>query len=96
MHSKRKGSRVERELVKALQAAGVDALRVPLSGAVEGFKGDILLGDKVAEVKTRKNGEGFAVIERWLADNDYLFLKRDRNSPLVVMAWEEFLDLKCK
>ena len=90
--SRSKGARRERELVQLLVAAGIDAKRVPLSGAVEGFKGDILLGELRAEVKARASGEGFKTLERWLAGNDLLFLKRDRAEPLVVMPWTRFVD----
>ena len=37
----------------------------------------------VGEVKTRGNGEGFALLERWLGDADMLFLRRDRAEPLA-------------
>lgn len=89
-----KGSRVERELVAKHIQAGIPAKRVPLSGAQAGWKGDIRIGDYlVAEVKARANGEGFATLERWLADNALLFLKRDRKQPMVVVEWETYLRL---
>jgi len=45
--AKRKGSRVEREIVKLLNDDGIDAHKQPLSGALDGWKGDIVidLGD---------------------------------------------------
>jgi Holliday junction resolvase len=36
--SRSKGVRVERSIVNALQATGIGAVRVPLSGAVDGFR----------------------------------------------------------
>lgn len=39
--SKRKGDRFERQVVADLVAAGLKAHRVPLSGAVEGYHGDV-------------------------------------------------------
>ena len=39
--AKRKGSRVEREIVKLLNDDGIDAHKQPLSGALDGWKGDI-------------------------------------------------------
>ena len=92
MHpSKDKGNRVEREIVKRHLAAGIEAERVPLSGAVGGsFGGDVRVGDLRAEVKARASGEGFRLLERWLGDNDLLFLRRDRAEPLVVMEWETY------
>jgi Holliday junction resolvase len=97
-----KGARVERLLVNALVKEGIDAKRIPLSGACSGFEGDISIKprqgyrvgqDYVCEVKSRKNGEGFATLERWLGKNDFLFLKRDREQPIVVMQWDQFVRL---
>ena len=87
---KNKGSRVEREIVHLHRDMGIDAKRVPLSGAAEGFKGDVIIGDMVSEVKSRKGGQGFATISRWLGDNDLLFVKEDRKEPLVVMPWKTY------
>lgn len=57
--SRRKGSRVERLLRDVLRAQGYEADRVPLSGASQGFKGDVRFtkgGEtKIAEVKARKD-----------------------------------------
>lgn len=53
----------------------------------------ILGGEFVAEVKARANGEGFKTIERWLGENDMLFLRRDRRPPLVVLPWNIYLQL---
>ena len=94
MKSKRKGYRIERELVQLHKAAGIDAHRVPLSGAVGGsYSGDLIVGEYRAEVKARGNGGGFVTLERWLGDNDLLFLKRDRAEPLVVMPWAVYVRL---
>jgi Holliday junction resolvase len=93
---RRKGDRVEREIVDRHKALGIHAERYPLSGASR-FRGsahDIdlyLFGrDKspaVAEVKARRNGSGFATLERWLAEYDCLFLRRNSADPLVVVPW---------
>ena len=99
--SRDKGCRVERLLVNKLQACGIHARRVPLSGACQGeFAGDIRIQWKkrtlLAEVKARKNGAGFKTLEGWLGDNDMLFLKRDNQDPIVTLRWEtliEFLGL---
>jgi Holliday junction resolvase len=93
---RRKGDRVEREIVALHKALGIDAERYPLSGSTR-FRGsghDLDLypfgreqAPIVAEVKARRDGEGFAVIERWLGDYDVLFLKRNNALPLVVLPW---------
>lgn len=95
--SRRKGSRVERQIVHLHRDMGLKAKRVPLSGAADGFKGDVLidLGDYTlqSEIKARKSGTGFTVLDRWLGDNDLLFVKRDRRKPAVYMPWETYESL---
>lgn len=95
--SKRKGSRIERELVNLHEPLGIPCKRVPLSGAAEGFKGDLwltLAGQQMAaEVKARANGSGFRTLENWLGENDLLFLRRDRSTPMVVLTWETYSKL---
>lgn len=66
--SRDKGSRVERLLRDHLRELGYESFRVPLSGASQGYKGDVV-GTKdgkttVFEVKARK--ELFASIYDWL------------------------------
>ena len=89
--SRDKGARNERLVVELHRAIGLDALRVPLSGASEGFKGDVIVTIRdrklQAEVKSRANGSGFTTLERWLGDNDALFLRRDRADAVVVLPW---------
>ena len=95
--SRNKGARVEREFVVKLRASGINAKRVPLSGAAEGFKGDIIIETPCAqyrvEVKARKDGAGFRTLESWLDENDFLFLKRNNGDPLVTMSWDAFTSL---
>jgi len=91
---RQKGNRVERLLVQLHLEAGIPAKRVPLSGAMAGYKGDIRVGESlVAEVKARAHGEGFATLARWLGENDLLFLKRNLRQPIVVLEWETYLRL---
>jgi Holliday junction resolvase len=93
---RRKGGRVEREAVDRHKALGVHAERYPLSGSSR-FRGsghdlDIYLFGQneaplVAEVKARKDGGGFATLERWLGEYDLLFLRRNNADPLIVLPW---------
>ena len=87
--SKRKGYRAEREIVLLHREMGINAERMPLSGALGGdLAGDVEIpGVGRAEVKARANGAGFKTLERWLGGNDALFLRRDRATPLVVLPW---------
>jgi hypothetical protein len=94
--SRRKGDRIEREMVSRHAAIEIQAERYPLSGVTR-FRGsghdiDIYaFGEDepapVAEVKSRKNGSGFATIESWLADNAALILRRNNADPLVCVSW---------
>ena len=88
---RQKGYRGEYKLVKLLKKHGLNAKRVPLSGATTFQKGDIMIGEYRAEVKWRK--DGFKEIYKWLGDNDFLFIKADRKPYLVVMNIEAFIKL---
>jgi hypothetical protein len=91
-----KGARIEREIVDAHKRIGLKAERYPLSGASH-FRGsghdiDIYIfgpeaAPAVTEVKSRGNGKGFTMLERWLGSYDALFLRRDRQEPMVVLPW---------
>jgi Holliday junction resolvase len=97
-----KGLRAEREIVERHQALGIHAERYPLSGASRfrdsGHDVDLYLFGRdaaplVAEVKARKNGSGFAQLEKWLGDYQVLFLRRNHADPLVVLPWSTWAAL---
>lgn len=97
-----KGNRIEREIINLHKELGVYAERVPLSGASRyqggGHDVDIYPYGKDhapfrCEVKGRASGEGFTMLERWLAAYDVLFLRRDRQEPLVVVPWQTWISL---
>ena len=101
---RRKGDRLERELVDRHKAVGIHAERYPLSGAsrfrgashdvdIYAFKDEPPL---VAEVKARKSGAGFATLENWLGEYGALFLRRNNADPLVVMPWRMWVALLAK
>ena len=96
--SRDKGARVEREIVNLLKENGLFAERVPLSGAAGGsYSGDVRFGKScanwVGEVKARKDGSGFKTLDRWLGDNDTLFLKKNNADIMVVLPLDRFLEL---
>ena len=93
--AKTKGTRVERELVQKLEAEGVTAWRVPMSGSLGGsLSADIKIGKaRGFSVEVKARGGGFSTIEKWLGNNQALFLKRDRQEPMVVLEWEMFIEL---
>jgi hypothetical protein len=88
---RRKGDRIEREVVERHKALGIHAERYPLSGASQfrssGHDIDVYTFGKTepplaVEVKARASGAGFTTIEKWLANYDALFLRRDGADPL--------------
>jgi Holliday junction resolvase len=93
---RRKGDRVERELIQRHKEIGVHAERYPLSGATR-FRGsghDIDLypfgreeAPLVAESKARRSGNGFVQLEKWLGEYDVLFLRRNNAEPMVLLPW---------
>tara|TARA_Y100000593_G_scaffold63308_1_gene117030 strand:- start:56 stop:382 length:327 start_codon:yes stop_codon:yes gene_type:complete len=95
-HSRNKGASFEREIVNDLKANAIKAERIPLSGAMQGFKGDIRLGPVfcfIAECKRRR--KGFSTIYKALAqDNaDVLFCRDDKEKTFVVMDFDSFVSL---
>lgn len=97
---KAKGTRMERDVAKAFQDAGIQAGRVPGSGAFQFSQGssekDIwaTIGGRRwdIECKARANGEGFKVLDGWLGSSDLLVLKQDRQPPMVFMTLDRFLE----
>lgn len=91
---RQKGDRLERAVVNQLQAAGLAAKRVPLSGSVQGYPGDVsvtLAGRELCvEVKSRKD---FKTLYGWLENRDALILKADRKDPLLVLRLDDVLEL---
>jgi hypothetical protein len=91
---RRKGNRVEREVLALLREAGLEARRVPLSGSAPGYPGDLEvelpgLGRVVVEVKARKR----VGLEAWLEGRGLLVLKPDRRPPLAVLPLQALLGL---
>ena len=93
--SRDKGYRGEAAVVRQAVEHGVAAQRVPLSGAAQGYPGDVILralGEEwVTEVKVRASG--FKQIYKWKGDNDILVIKSDRNPMLAVMDLGDLLDI---
>ena len=89
-----KGARVERELNKYFQQQVFFSKKVPLSGAVEHYKGDLILKlDKEyqLEVKARKNG--FKTIYQFLNSNDILAIKANNKPFLLVLEIDKFIEI---
>lgn len=93
--SRDKGGRFERELVNTARAHELEAYRVPLSGAVEGFKNDLIIkiGRTTWEVEAKKRGSGFKFLYDNIEGADVLVVGADRKKPLAVLDYEDFCDL---
>lgn len=93
---RQKGDRFERDCVHQLDALGIKASRVPLSGAAGGeYSGDLRVDvcgtTETIECKTRKRA--WSDLFGWLPGNYALFIKADRTDTLVVMSLETFATL---
>jgi len=93
--NRRKGDRAERLAVELLRDAGLDAYRVPLSGAVSGFKSDVevRLGNKTLRFESKAKQAGFGLVYKYLGRNDGLIVKADRKESLVVLRLDDLANL---
>lgn len=92
--SKEKGTRFENHLVQIAKQHGLEAVRVPLSGAGS-IKNDvhIKIGREVWELEAKKRANGFGFIYDNLEGADALIIGADRKRPLAVVDYEDFLNL---
>ena len=90
-----KGNRVERELNKYFQQQGFFSKKVPLSGAVEHYKGDLILKlmDKDYQVEVKARKDGFKTIHKFLKSNDILALKSNNKPFLLVLEIDKFIEI---
>lgn len=90
-----KGNRFERAIVNIFKAHDIEAQRVPLSGATDFAKGDVevKIKGKTWRLELKARGEGFKSLYGWLADNDALVVKADRQEALVVVPLSRFIEL---
>jgi len=103
-NNKIKGTKYERKIVEKHVAEGVPAKRVPLSGALKDYPGDVTIGETKdrmlrGEVKARAKANGFKVCREWLGDNDVLFLQETQIGPkgnppvFVMLQWDVYMKL---
>jgi hypothetical protein len=98
---RQKGDRFERWCVNALQAMGVPAKRVPLSGAAQRAGAEyqhdlrvVVLGESLAVECKERAAPFLGMFYRWFAPGPrYLFVKATRGDTLVVMKLDEFARL---
>jgi len=92
----RKGRDHENNTVKELMRAGIPARRVPLSGAIDGWPGDIQfgIGEMVpGQVKFSGDKRGQGQIRRWIIDHFALFLRAPNEETLVVLRLKDFMGM---
>lgn len=93
-YTRDRGARYEREVVNEAKAFGLDAKRVPLSGAAEGFKGDVLIEANgvtyQCELKRRKKLSSY--LTDYLADNDAVIVREDNGRSMVIMPLKGWLE----
>ena len=93
---RQKGDRLERLAVDILQSYGLDAKRVPLSGAMRGFKGDVVvtINGQPLQLECKSRKAGFKLFYDAIeAGNCGLVLKTDREEPLICVPLRFFADL---
>ena len=89
---KRKGYLGEAEIVKKLQDRGVNCMRVPMSGAIWSWKGDIDFFNGIkGEVKRRKRIN--KLFYEMLLNAHFGFIRADNEDWLVVMGLDEFAEM---
>jgi len=95
---RQRGDRFEREFVNFMREGDIPAQRVPLSGATDFHKGDVVLrpvcmGQEtlVGELKRRK------ALPEWivgaLGEHDFMAMREDNGKTLVVISAALFRDL---
>lgn len=89
--SRDKGAREERAFVDFWKAYGAECKRVPLSGATDFHKGDVVLHGYQGEVKVR--GSGYRTIYSQLGDNDFLAIRQNQCARLYVLPEETMVKL---
>ena len=90
--SRRKGARIELEVLHQLQDAGLAAEKLSYAWK-ETHDLCVSVGDRhlAGEVKARANG--FKTIYKWLERIDILFLRADRSETLAVLPLETLIEL---
>ena len=83
---RRKGAVGELAFAKA-----IGGKKVPLSGAVEGYDGDVVGMGLKWQVKVR--GNGFKSLYEWLKGHDALALRADYRGWLVVVPLEKLQEM---
>jgi hypothetical protein len=93
--SRRKGDKFEREIVQIFVHHGMDAKRTPMSGAIAGWEGDVIvtIGERKERIECKRRKSGFKTLYGWLGDNYILAIRDDQTEPLLVMRADDLAQL---
>ena len=87
--SRSKGIRAELHLRNEFRKLGYDSTRVPLSGSMQGYKGDVVFSkdgvEYTAEVKCRKDGFKSLYVFLDMREYNYVILK---DNTLAVISYD--------
>lgn len=90
--SRDKGARYERELVQHLCQHGLDASRVPLSGAVDGYADDVLvcLGQTELRIEAKRRARLAGYLTQWVdgSADGLVAMREDRGRTLWLVSDE--------
>ena len=89
--SKRKGDTFERSIVQRCEAVGIRSYRNRMSRAMPGESWDVSIAGKRFEAKKRR--DSFKKIRGWMYGNDGVILGSDRADALVVLRFNDYLEL---
>ncbi len=95
--AKRKGTLEENAIVQVIRTLdGWRAHRVPLSGAIPGYPGDVILqapDGREFRVESKVRASGFKQIYSWLGDNDMLWIRADHQPGMWVVPAAVMMEL---
>ena len=93
--SRNKGSGYEREVVAAHIARGIAARKMPLSGALRDYPGDVQIAGIIGECKRTKRSRTslYDALAQGNDAADVLFIRDDGQKTLVVMPLEFWMQL---
>jgi hypothetical protein len=94
---KRKGNGFEREVVRALQRAGLAAGRVPLSGELPGYEGDVSAPVRGVSRKLQcwRRRRSFSPLYEALDGHYGVVVRDDGRAALIVLPLGAFAALAC-
>lgn len=91
--ARRKGCEFEREVVKLLQAAGLAAERIPLSGAFGGSFCGVPVLNQDRRLECKRRARAFGTLYGFLNGSYAVVIRDDRCEPMVVMKLEDWARL---